>query len=113
MKCQKISTSKISSVRIVLMLSESKPVVSFLVYVDETSWMRYVPPLPVHREFGFGWALVSDILLCLPLSLFVQIVQVSYKVQCFIFLLFHNWLNLKSDNSAVPMSSNRYHLRLF
>ncbi|XP_010151813.1 PREDICTED: general transcription factor 3C polypeptide 1, partial [Eurypyga helias] len=50
------------------------------VYVDDVSWMRFVPPLPVHREFGFGWALVSDILLCLPLSLFVQIVQVSYKV---------------------------------
>ncbi|XP_030315833.1 general transcription factor 3C polypeptide 1 isoform X2 [Calypte anna] len=50
------------------------------VYVDDTSWMRYVPPLPVHREFGSGWALVSDILLCLPLSLFIQIVQVSYKV---------------------------------
>ncbi|XP_030338250.1 general transcription factor 3C polypeptide 1 isoform X4 [Strigops habroptila] len=50
------------------------------VYVDDESWMRYVPPLPVHREFGFGWALVSDILLCLPLSVFVQIVQVSYKV---------------------------------
>uniref|UniRef100_A0A8C2TXI4 Ral transcription factor IIIC subunit 1 n=1 Tax=Coturnix japonica TaxID=93934 RepID=A0A8C2TXI4_COTJA len=50
------------------------------VYVDDTSWMRYVPPLPLHREFGFGWALVSDILICLPLSLFVQIVQVSYKV---------------------------------
>ncbi|NXL90567.1 TF3C1 factor, partial [Alectura lathami] len=50
------------------------------VYVDDVSWMRYVPPLPVHREFGFGWALVSDILLCLPLSLFIQIVQVSYKV---------------------------------
>ncbi|KFQ93192.1 General transcription factor 3C polypeptide 1, partial [Nipponia nippon] len=50
------------------------------VYVDDMSWMRYVPPLPVHREFGYGWALVSDILLCLPLSLFVQIVQVSYKV---------------------------------
>ncbi|XP_053936724.1 general transcription factor 3C polypeptide 1 isoform X2 [Cuculus canorus] len=50
------------------------------VYVDNMSWMRYVPPLPVHREFGYGWALVSDILLCLPLSVFVQIVQVSYKV---------------------------------
>lgn len=42
--------------------------------------MRYVPPVPVHRDFGFGWALVSDILLCLPLSIFIQIVQVSYKV---------------------------------
>ncbi|NWV38569.1 TF3C1 factor, partial [Grantiella picta] len=51
------------------------------VYVDEASWMRYIPPLPVHREFGFGWALVSDILLCLPLSVFVQIIQVSYKVE--------------------------------
>ncbi|NWW83533.1 TF3C1 factor, partial [Climacteris rufus] len=51
------------------------------VYVDEASWMRYIPPLPAHREFGFGWALVSDILLCLPLSVFVQIVQVSYKVE--------------------------------
>ncbi|XP_068276390.1 general transcription factor 3C polypeptide 1 isoform X2 [Nyctibius grandis] len=50
------------------------------VYVDDVSWMRYVPPLPLHREFGFGWALVSDILLCLPLSLYVQIIQVSYKV---------------------------------
>ncbi|TFK07415.1 hemojuvelin [Platysternon megacephalum] len=50
------------------------------VYVDDISWMRYVPPLPVHREFGYGWALVSDILLCLPLSIFIQIVQVSYKV---------------------------------
>lgn len=52
----------------------------FLVYVDEISWMRYVPPIPIHRDFGFGWALVSDILLCLPLSIFVQVVQVSYKV---------------------------------
>ncbi|RLW01586.1 hypothetical protein DV515_00008012 [Chloebia gouldiae] len=51
------------------------------VYVDDSSWMRYIPPLPMHREFGFGWALVSDILLCLPLSVFVQIVQVSYKVE--------------------------------
>ncbi|XP_037669883.1 general transcription factor 3C polypeptide 1 isoform X2 [Choloepus didactylus] len=50
------------------------------VYVDEDSWMRYVPPIPVHRDFGFGWALVGDILLCLPLSIFIQIVQVSYKV---------------------------------
>ncbi|XP_054438758.1 general transcription factor 3C polypeptide 1 [Pteronotus mesoamericanus] len=51
------------------------------VYVDEASWTRFVPPVPVHRDFGFGWALVSDVLLCLPLSIFVQIVQVSYKVE--------------------------------
>uniref|UniRef100_UPI00398EFA82 general transcription factor 3C polypeptide 1 isoform X2 n=1 Tax=Pristiophorus japonicus TaxID=55135 RepID=UPI00398EFA82 len=51
------------------------------VYVDEASWKRYSPPTPVHREFGYGWALVSDILLCVPLSIFVQIVQVSHKVE--------------------------------
>ncbi|XP_010621796.1 general transcription factor 3C polypeptide 1 isoform X1 [Fukomys damarensis] len=51
------------------------------VYVDDASWMRFIPPVPVHRDFGFGWALVSDILLSLPLSIFVQIVQVSYKVE--------------------------------
>lgn len=52
-----------------------------LVFVDEASWRRYVPPIPVHKDFGFGWALVSDLLLCLPLSIFTQIVQVSYKVR--------------------------------
>ncbi|XP_029432764.1 general transcription factor 3C polypeptide 1 [Rhinatrema bivittatum] len=51
------------------------------VYVDNASWMRYVPAVPVHREFGHGWALISDILLCLPLSVFIQIIQVSYKVE--------------------------------
>ncbi|XP_036268902.1 general transcription factor 3C polypeptide 1 isoform X1 [Pipistrellus kuhlii] len=50
------------------------------VYVEEASWTRYVPPIPIYRDFGFGWALVSDILLCLPLSIFIQVVQVSYKV---------------------------------
>lgn len=50
------------------------------VYVDDASWMCYIPPIPIHRDFGYGWALVSDILLSLPLSIFVQIVQVSYKV---------------------------------
>ncbi|XP_063790294.1 general transcription factor 3C polypeptide 1 isoform X2 [Pseudophryne corroboree] len=51
------------------------------VYVDEVSWIRYVPPATVHCEYGSGWVIVSDILLCLPLSIFIQIVQVSYKVE--------------------------------
>ncbi|XP_073503906.1 general transcription factor 3C polypeptide 1 [Phyllobates terribilis] len=50
------------------------------VYVDEVSWLRYVPPATIHSEFGTGWVLVNDLLLCLPLSIFIQIVQVSYKV---------------------------------
>ncbi|XP_075035962.1 general transcription factor 3C polypeptide 1 [Mixophyes fleayi] len=51
------------------------------VYVDEVSWVRYVPPATIHCDYGPGWVLVSDILLCLPLSIFIQIVQVSYKVE--------------------------------
>ncbi|XP_040212931.1 general transcription factor 3C polypeptide 1 isoform X1 [Rana temporaria] len=50
------------------------------VYVDEESWKRCVPPASLHSDFGPGWVVVSDILLCLPLSVFIQIVQVSYKV---------------------------------
>nr|XP_014348197.1 PREDICTED: general transcription factor 3C polypeptide 1 [Latimeria chalumnae] len=50
------------------------------VYVDEASWKRYATPTPIHKEYGHGWAMFSDILLCLPLSVFVQIVQISYKV---------------------------------
>ncbi|CAI9600526.1 unnamed protein product [Staurois parvus] len=50
------------------------------VYVDEESWKRCVPPASLHSDFGPGWVVVSDILLCLPLSIFIQIVQVSYKV---------------------------------
>ncbi|KAM5153267.1 general transcription factor 3C polypeptide 1 [Mantella aurantiaca] len=50
------------------------------VYVDEESWIRCVPPASLHCDFGPGWVVVSDILLCLPLSVFIQIVQVSYKV---------------------------------
>ncbi|XP_069839754.1 general transcription factor 3C polypeptide 1 [Dendropsophus ebraccatus] len=51
-----------------------------IVYVDKESWVRCVPPATIHSEYGPGWVLVSDILLCLPLSIFIQIVQVSYKV---------------------------------
>uniref|UniRef100_A0A8C9V0C8 Ral transcription factor IIIC subunit 1 n=1 Tax=Scleropages formosus TaxID=113540 RepID=A0A8C9V0C8_SCLFO len=58
----------------------SEPVHSEEVYADEPTWRRYIPPTPLHREFGYGWALTSDILLSLPLSIFVQIIQVSYKV---------------------------------
>lgn len=52
----------------------------FTVYANELSWKRYIPPLPVHREFGYGWALTSDALISLPLSVYVQIIQINYKV---------------------------------
>lgn len=39
-----------------------------------------MPPVQVHKEYGSGWAMVGDLLLCLPLSVFVQIIRINYKV---------------------------------
>ncbi|XP_045903076.1 general transcription factor 3C polypeptide 1-like [Micropterus dolomieu] len=50
------------------------------VYCDEDSWKKFIPPVRVHKEFGSGWAMVGDVLLCLPLSVFVQVIQINYKV---------------------------------
>ncbi|MED6252700.1 hypothetical protein ATANTOWER_015558 [Ataeniobius toweri] len=50
------------------------------VYADEDSWRRFIPPVHVHKGFTSGWVMVRNLLLCLPLSIFVQIVQINYKV---------------------------------
>ncbi|XP_019717710.1 general transcription factor 3C polypeptide 1 [Hippocampus comes] len=50
------------------------------VYCEEDSWKRFVPPVRRHCDRGIGWAIVGDLLLCLPLSLFVQLVQINYQV---------------------------------
>ncbi|XP_073327021.1 general transcription factor 3C polypeptide 1 isoform X3 [Pagrus major] len=50
------------------------------VFADEDSWKRFIPPVRVQKEFGSGWAMIGDLLLCLPLSVFVQITQINYKV---------------------------------
>ncbi|XP_032419900.1 general transcription factor 3C polypeptide 1 [Xiphophorus hellerii] len=50
------------------------------VYADEDSWRRFIPPVALHKGFTSGWAMVRSLLLCLPLSVFVQIVQINYKV---------------------------------
>lgn len=53
---------------------------SLIVYADEESWKKFMPPVRVHKEFESGWAMVGDLLLCLPLSVFIQVVQINYKV---------------------------------
>uniref|UniRef100_A0A1A7X0R7 General transcription factor IIIC, polypeptide 1, alpha 220kDa n=1 Tax=Iconisemion striatum TaxID=60296 RepID=A0A1A7X0R7_9TELE len=50
------------------------------VFVDEDSWRRFVPPVRQQEDFPSGWALVGDILLCMPLSVFLQFTQINYKV---------------------------------
>ncbi|XP_077094311.1 general transcription factor 3C polypeptide 1 isoform X3 [Siphateles boraxobius] len=52
----------------------------FRVFVKENTWKRFIPPIPLHKDFGFGWALISDVLVSLPLSVFMQVVQVNYQI---------------------------------
>uniref|UniRef100_UPI00358F88C2 general transcription factor 3C polypeptide 1-like isoform X2 n=1 Tax=Myxine glutinosa TaxID=7769 RepID=UPI00358F88C2 len=49
-------------------------------YVDETGWKRFVPPGPVHNDYGPGWIMIGDLFFCMPLSIFINLVQISYKV---------------------------------
>ncbi|MEQ2200914.1 hypothetical protein XENOCAPTIV_004812, partial [Xenoophorus captivus] len=56
-------------------------------YADEDSWRRFIPPVHVHKGFTSDWVMVRNLLLCLPLSIFVQIVQINYKV--FVYLKRH------------------------
>uniref|UniRef100_A0A3B5MPK9 Uncharacterized protein n=1 Tax=Xiphophorus couchianus TaxID=32473 RepID=A0A3B5MPK9_9TELE len=60
--------------------SPAEPSSSDPVYADEDSWRRFIPPVALHKGFTSGWAMVRSLLLCLPLSVFVQIVQINYKV---------------------------------
>lgn len=54
-------------------------------YVDEDSWKRFVPSVRVLKDHGSGWAMVGDLLLCLPLSVFVQFTQINYNVSTYLF----------------------------
>lgn len=53
----------------------------FRVYANENTWKRYIPPIPLHKDFGHGWALISDVLVSLPLSILLQVVQINYEVE--------------------------------
>ncbi|XP_057700022.1 general transcription factor 3C polypeptide 1-like isoform X2 [Corythoichthys intestinalis] len=50
------------------------------VYSEEDSWKRFVPPVRTHSDRGSGWVLVGDLLHCLPLSIFIQLIQINYQV---------------------------------
>ncbi|UYV78261.1 GTF3C1 [Cordylochernes scorpioides] len=50
-------------------------------YNTEDGWKRFVPPLPLHAGYPRGWALISDIILSMPLSVFMQIAHFCYNVE--------------------------------
>ncbi|XP_058798386.1 general transcription factor 3C polypeptide 1 [Phymastichus coffea] len=50
------------------------------VYSKEINWKMLIPPLPKHRGYPKGWALIRDILLRMPLSIFVKVHNVNFEV---------------------------------
>uniref|UniRef100_A0A3B4AM90 Uncharacterized protein n=1 Tax=Periophthalmus magnuspinnatus TaxID=409849 RepID=A0A3B4AM90_9GOBI len=50
------------------------------VYSEEEPWKKYIPPVKLHKDYSSGWVMLGDLILCLPLSIFVQVIQVNYKV---------------------------------
>ncbi|XP_002414457.3 general transcription factor 3C polypeptide 1 [Ixodes scapularis] len=60
-------------------------------YQEGISWKTFVAPLPANPSTPKGWLLFSDILLSLPLSLFVKIVScIKYKIEGLDEYLQHN-----------------------
>lgn len=50
------------------------------VYFSAIDWRMFIPPLPVHSGWTKGWAIMCDILLRLPLSIFLHLVNINYEV---------------------------------
>lgn len=50
------------------------------IYQNEINWKMFIPPLPKHSTWPKGWALASDIVLRMPLSIFVKLHHIMYEV---------------------------------
>ncbi|KAF5280382.1 hypothetical protein FQR65_LT03191 [Abscondita terminalis] len=50
------------------------------IYCRGINWKMFIPPLTNHSDWPNGWALVCDILLRLPLSLFVKLCNVTLVI---------------------------------
>ncbi|XP_014483912.1 PREDICTED: general transcription factor 3C polypeptide 1 [Dinoponera quadriceps] len=50
------------------------------IYTTEVGWKMFVPPLPKHGGWPEGWALMCDVLMGLPLSIFVKVHNIKYVI---------------------------------
>ncbi|XP_076662843.1 general transcription factor 3C polypeptide 1 isoform X1 [Andrena cerasifolii] len=50
------------------------------IYTKDISWKMFVPPLPKYNGWPKGWMLMCDVLLRLPLSVFLKIHFVSFAI---------------------------------
>lgn len=59
------------------------------IYNTEVSWKMFIPPLPKHGGWSEGWSLMCDVLMSLPLSIFVKIYNIKYVIPDFDHYLSH------------------------
>ncbi|XP_066593076.1 general transcription factor 3C polypeptide 1 [Prorops nasuta] len=50
------------------------------IYSLKVGWKMFIPPLPKHSGWPEGWTLMCDVLLRIPLSIFVKIHNVSFII---------------------------------
>lgn len=50
------------------------------IWNEELDWRVFVPPLIKHNGFDKEWCLLSDCLFRMPLSIFVQVVNIFYEI---------------------------------
>ena len=52
------------------------------IYRKEVSWKMFISELPTHKGWrAEGWCLMCDVLLRLPLSLFVMLVNLNVRIE--------------------------------
>ncbi|KAB7499102.1 General transcription factor 3C polypeptide 1 [Armadillidium nasatum] len=84
-------------------------------YLSEVSWKMFIPPLPKHPTLAVnGWIFIVDVLLRIPLTIFVQIVSVTCESRLLMEYLDHpikrNLLvkNLPPDLRRYLLNRRRY-----
>ncbi|XP_020291475.1 general transcription factor 3C polypeptide 1 isoform X2 [Pseudomyrmex gracilis] len=50
------------------------------IYSTEVNWKMFLPPLPKHNGWPDGWALMCDVLLGIPLSMFVKVHNIAFDI---------------------------------
>lgn len=50
------------------------------IYNNEVNWKMFIPPLPKHNGWSEGWALMCDVLLGMPLSIFTKVHNITFTV---------------------------------
>ncbi|XP_043222103.1 general transcription factor 3C polypeptide 1-like isoform X2 [Amphibalanus amphitrite] len=47
-------------------------------YTNNIDWMTFIGPLPTHASWGRGWSLLCDVLIRMPLCIFLRMVNIPY-----------------------------------